>query len=69
MSAIATSDTVCSGHGGAFPSHTDGNSAHPGSAVSTRSWFAIGGKGVVCVGDPLSCGSVIANGEAIFQVS
>ncbi|HBK0767346.1 TPA: alanine racemase, partial [Escherichia coli] len=54
MSAIATSDTLCSGHGGfpprlvaetvpwftvngkpivvdgaMFPSHTDGNSAHP----------------------------------------
>ncbi|HAA0841152.1 TPA_asm: alanine racemase, partial [Salmonella enterica] len=44
-------------------------SAHPGAAVSTRVWFSIGGKGVVCVGDPLSCGSVIANGEDIFQVA
>ncbi|HAC8558561.1 TPA_asm: alanine racemase [Salmonella enterica] len=94
MSAIATSDTLCSGHGGfpprlvaetvpwftvngkpvvvdgaMFPSHTDGNSAHPGSVVSTRAWYSIGGKGVVCVGDPLSCGSVIANGEDIFQVA
>lgn len=94
MSAISTSDTLCSGHGGfpprlvaetvswfkvngkpvavdgaAFPSHSDGNSAHPGNAVSTRSWFVIGGKGVVCVDDPVSCGSVIANGDNTFQVA
>lgn len=54
---------------GAFPNHSDGNSAHPGVAVSTRPWFTIGGKAGVCVGDPVSCGSVIANGDDSFQVA
>lgn len=94
MSAIATSDTICSGHGGfpprpvaetvswftvngkpavvdgaAFPEHSDGNSSHSGAAVSTRPWFTIGGKSGVCEGDPVSCGSIIANGDNSFQVS
>lgn len=93
MSAIATSDSICSGHdgfpprqvaetvpwftvngkpvvvdGNAFPEHSDGNSAHSGVAVSTRLWFAIGGKGVACVNDPVSCGSVIATGDSSFMV-
>jgi uncharacterized Zn-binding protein involved in type VI secretion len=54
--------------GDVFPNHSDGNSSHPGTAVSTRPWFTIGGKAGVCVGDPVSCGSVIANGDDSFQV-
>lgn len=93
MSAIATIDTVCSGHDGfsprqvaetvswftvngnpvvvdgcLFPDHSDGTSSHPGTAVSTRPWFVIGGKGCTCEGDPVSCGSVVANGDDSFQV-
>lgn len=94
MSGIATSDTICSGHGsfpprqvaetvpwftvngkpivvdGAlFPDHTDGNSTHPGVAISTRPWLSIGGKGVVCINDPVSCGSVVATGDNFVQVA
>jgi uncharacterized Zn-binding protein involved in type VI secretion len=54
--------------GNAFPEHSDGNSTHSGVAVSTRQWFAIGGKGVACVDDPVSCGSVIATGDGSFMV-
>lgn len=93
MSAVAISDSVCSGHegfpprqvaesipwftvngkpvvvdGNLFPDHTDGNSTHSGVAVSTRPWFVIGGKGVTCTDDPVSCGSVIATGDGSFQV-
>lgn len=54
--------------GNVFPEHTDGNSTHGGVAVSTRPWFVIGGKGVACSEDPVSCGSVIATGDSSFQV-
>lgn len=55
--------------GDVFPAHTDGHTAHPGTAVSTRSWFTVNGKGVCCVGDPISCGSVIVTGNALVEVS
>lgn len=51
-----------------FPDHTDGNSTHNGTAVTGRPWFTINGKGIVCVNDPVSCGSVVATGEAGFEV-
>ncbi len=41
MSAIATSDTVCSGHGG-FP---------PRPVAETVSWFTVNGKPVVVDGE------------------
>ncbi|HAF4701015.1 TPA: alanine racemase [Salmonella enterica] len=94
MSAIATKNSICSGHGG-FPSrppvesesllkingidvlvdanqyaqHSDGNSTHGGQAMSTRPWFSVNGKAVVCVGDPVSCGSIVAAGDALVQIS
>lgn len=52
-----------------YPDHTDGNSTHSGVAISTRPWFTVNGKGVVCEGDPVSCGSVVINGDAFFKVS
>lgn len=55
--------------GNAYPSHSDGNSSHPGNAISTRPWFTIGGRAVVCEGDPVSCGSTVTNGDALFDVS
>jgi len=51
-----------------FPDHTDGSSTHNGTAVTGRPWFTINGKGIVCVNDPVSCGSVVATGEAGFEV-
>lgn len=51
-----------------FPDHSDGTSSHNGVAVTARPWFKINGKGIMCVNDPVSCGSVVATGEAIFQV-
>lgn len=94
MSAIATKNSICSGHGG-FPSrppvesesllkingidvlvdanqyaqHSDRNSTHGGQAMSTRPWFTVNGKAVVCVGDPVSCGSTVAAGDALVQIS
>ena len=56
-------------NGSAFAEHTDGNSVHGGSAVSTRPWMTIYGKGVVCVGDPVSCGSVVATGDALLEIA
>ena len=54
--------------GNAYPAHSDGNSTHPGNALSTRPWFTIGGKAVVCEGDPVSCGSTVTSGDASFDV-
>ena len=52
-----------------YAQHTDGNSTHGGQAISTRAWFTVNGKGVVCVGDPVSCGSTVASGDGLVQVS
>ncbi|HCZ5289096.1 TPA: alanine racemase [Salmonella enterica subsp. enterica serovar Saintpaul str. CFSAN004154] len=94
MSAIATKNSVGTGHGG-FPArppiegepllkingidalvdgnqyaqHSDGNSTHGGQAISTRPWFTVNGKGIVCVGDPISCGSTVATGDSLVQIS
>ncbi|MCL8356413.1 PAAR domain-containing protein [Enterobacter hormaechei] len=94
MSAIATKNSIGTGHGG-FPArppiegesllkingidvlvdgnqyaqHSDGNSTHGGQAISTRQWFTVNGKGVVCVGDPISCGSTVAAGDSLVQIS
>lgn len=48
--------------------HSDGDSAHAGQALSTRSWFTVNGAAVVCVGDPVSCGSTVASGDDSVQV-
>ncbi|EFB7592759.1 alanine racemase, partial [Escherichia coli] len=29
----------------------------------------VNGKGIVCVGDPVSCGSTVAAGDGLVQVS
>ncbi|WP_000441297.1 PAAR domain-containing protein, partial [Escherichia coli] len=52
-----------------YAQHTDGNSTHGGQAISTRAWFTVNGKGIVCVGDPVSCGSTVASGDGLVQVS
>lgn len=54
--------------GNQYAQHTDGNSVHGGQAISTRSWFTVNGKGIVCVGDPVSCGSTVASGDALVLV-
>lgn len=46
-----------------YAQHTDGNSTHGGQAISTVAWFTVNGKGIVCVGDPVSCGSTVASGD------
>lgn len=55
--------------GNAFAEHSDGKSTHGGTAISTRPWLNVNGKGVVCVGDPVSCGSVVATGDSLVRVS
>lgn len=55
--------------GALFPDHSDGHSSHSGTAVSSRPWFTINGKPVVCNGDVVSCGSVIITGDGLIQVS
>lgn len=55
--------------GNKFPNHTDGHTTHDGTAVSSRAWFTINGKGVCCVGDKISCGSTIVTGDALIQIS
>ncbi|ESG73349.1 hypothetical protein SEEM1594_06113 [Salmonella enterica subsp. enterica serovar Muenchen str. baa1594] len=52
-----------------YAQHSDGNSTHGGQAISTRPWFTVNGKAVVCVGDPVSCGSTVAAGDALVQIS
>ncbi|EDW2664611.1 hypothetical protein XZ40_004470 [Salmonella enterica subsp. enterica] len=42
---------------------------HGGQAISTRAWLTVNGKGIVCVGDPVSCGSTVAAGDGLVQVS
>ncbi|AEG96722.1 hypothetical protein D0N43_18025 [Klebsiella aerogenes] len=32
---------------------------HGGQVISTRPWFTVNGKGIVCVSDPISCGSTV----------
>jgi len=54
--------------GAIYPNHTDGDSTHSGTAISTRPWFTINGKGVVCEGDPVSCGSIVIVGDNFFEV-
>ncbi|HFU2857316.1 TPA: PAAR domain-containing protein [Enterobacter cloacae] len=54
--------------GDVFPNHTDGHTSHPGTAVSSRPWFTVNGKGVCAVGDVISCGSVIVTGNALVEV-
>jgi uncharacterized Zn-binding protein involved in type VI secretion len=54
--------------GSPYPVHSDGNSSHAGSAVSTRPWFTVNGKAVVCVGDPVDCGSTVAAGDNLVNV-
>lgn len=51
-----------------YATHTDGNSTHGGQAISSRPWFTVNGKGVVCVGDPISCGSTVAVGDPLVKV-
>lgn len=55
--------------GCAFAEHSDGTERHGGKAVTTRPWLTVNGKGVVCVDDPVSCGSTVATGDALVQVS
>jgi len=46
-------------HGDAFAVHSDGTSAHGGTAVASSSSVFINGKAVVRIGDSVSCGGVI----------
>ncbi|PHM51579.1 PAAR domain-containing protein [Xenorhabdus hominickii] len=55
--------------GNVFPDHSDSNSTHNGTAISTRPWFTVNGKAICCVDDPVSCGSVVVSGDASFKVS
>lgn len=54
--------------GDLFAAHTDGNSTHDGSATSSRPWFTVNGKAIVCVGDALTCGSTVASGDSLVNV-
>lgn len=51
-----------------FDKHSDKNSTHDGVALSSRPWFTINGLGVVCIGDPVSCGSVVATGDPLVLI-
>lgn len=54
--------------GNVYPSHSDGNSSHPGNAITARPWFLIDGRGVVCEGDAVSCGSSVTSGDPLVNV-
>ncbi len=54
--------------GNAYPAHSDGKSSHPGNAMTTRPWFTVAGQGVVCEGDPVSCGSSVTSGDPLLDV-
>ncbi|WP_370554244.1 PAAR domain-containing protein [Edwardsiella tarda] len=94
MAAIATENSVCSGHDGfsprpavsgvsqfkvaGVPVLVDGspfamhdkpnNPPHGGVAIGSRTQFKVAGKSIALVGDPVSCGSVIATGDGKFNV-
>lgn len=51
-----------------YDRHTDGDSMHDGVAISTRPWFLIDRIPVVCAGDPVSCGSVVAAGDPLVLI-
>ncbi|HCT3324850.1 TPA: alanine racemase [Enterobacter cloacae] len=51
-----------------FDKHSDENSTHDGVAISSRPWFTINLMGVVCMGDPVSCGSVVASGDPLIFI-
>ncbi|MEG5932559.1 PAAR domain-containing protein [Enterobacter hormaechei] len=55
--------------GDVFPTHTDGHTAHPGTAISGHAYITVNGKGVCAVGDAISCGSVIVSGDATVTVA
>lgn len=55
--------------GDIFPPHSDGKTAHPGNAISSRPWFTVSGKPVCCVGDAISCGSSIVTGDGLVRIS
>lgn len=55
--------------GALYPDHTDGDTTHSGTAMSSRPWFTVNGKPIVCVGDVVSCGSVVISGDGLLQVS
>ena len=55
--------------GCAFAEHSDGTGVHAGTAVTTRAWVTINGKGVICMDDPVSCGSTVASGDPLVEIA
>lgn len=51
-----------------FAPHTDGHSTHSGIGMTSRPWFTVNGKGILCDGDVISCGEVI-NGGGFVEIS
>jgi len=47
-------------HGDVFAVHSDGNSAHGGTAIASGHIFCHG-KPVLRIGDPISCGGVVTS--------
>ncbi|HAT3959708.1 TPA: alanine racemase [Citrobacter freundii] len=54
--------------GALFAPHTDGKTAHSGIGLTSRPWFTVNGKGILCDGDTVSCGETI-NGGGFVEVS
>ncbi|MBW6099842.1 hypothetical protein KZ773_27570 [Escherichia coli] len=40
-----------------------GTARTAGKLYQPVAWFTVNGKGIVCVGDPVSCGSTVAAGD------
>lgn len=57
--------------GHAWASHTcpDIPETHGGILSSGSSLFDIGGKQIGRIGDPVSCGSSVAEGHALFDIT
>lgn len=55
--------------GDAFDMHAKPDSPPHGGTAIGSSKLTINGKPAVLVGDPVSCGSVVVNGQPLFQAT
>lgn len=56
----------CQGH--AWGVHACGNNAHDSALQAGSSSFRVNGKGAARIGDPVACGSIVADADPSFVV-
>lgn len=55
--------------GDAWGAHTCGDSTHAGTLQAGSPSFRVNGAAVGRISDPVSCGSVVAEGDSTFRVA